>query len=35
VTVFNVKLAEELNVPPGVVIVGVGFESFKQYVALS
>ena len=35
VAAFNVKLADELNVPPGVVIVGIGFESFTQYVALS
>ena len=29
------RFADELNVPPGVVMVGIGFESFTQYVALS
>ena len=31
----NTSPAVELNVPPRVVIVGVGFESLTQYVALS
>ena len=35
VAAFKVKLAAELKVPPAKVIVGVGFESFTQYVALS